>query len=78
MQPSSSSIAAPLNLRNTGFCEPSAPGSGGISVQLEDAARSLGSIGSRVVLALDHYEVLKLLDSWLRQSFIPRLPSRRV
>ena len=42
----------------------------------EDAARSLGSIGSRVVLALDQYEVLKLLDTWLRQSFIPRLPSR--
>jgi len=42
----------------------------------EDATGSLGSIGSRVVLALDHYEVLKLLDSWLRQSFIPRLPSR--
>jgi serine/threonine protein kinase len=41
----------------------------------EDAARSLGSIGSRVVLALDHFEVLKLLDAWLRQSFIPRLPS---
>jgi hypothetical protein len=39
----------------------------------EDAAKSLGSIGSRVVLALDHYEVLKLLDAWLRQSFIPRL-----
>jgi predicted Ser/Thr protein kinase len=42
---------------------------------VEDAARCLGGIGSRVVLALDHYEVLKLLDSWLRQSFIPRLPS---
>jgi predicted Ser/Thr protein kinase len=42
---------------------------------VEDAARCLGSIGSRVVLALDHYEVLKLLDSWLRQSFVPRLPS---
>jgi len=41
----------------------------------EDAARSLGSIGSRVVLALDQYEVLKLLDAWLRQSLIPRLPS---
>ena len=42
---------------------------------VEDAARCLSSIGSRVALALDHYEVLKLLDSWLRQSFIPRLPS---
>jgi hypothetical protein len=41
----------------------------------EYAAKSLGSIGSRVVLALDHYEVLKLLDAWLRQNFIPRLSS---
>lgn len=41
----------------------------------EDAARSLGSMGSRVVLALDQFEVLKLLDTWLRQSFIPRLHS---
>lgn len=42
---------------------------------LEDAVRTLASIGSRIVLALDHYEVLRLLDTWLRQSFIPRLPS---
>lgn len=42
---------------------------------LEEAVRTLGRIGSRVVLALDHYEVLRLLDSWLRQSFIPRLPN---
>lgn len=43
---------------------------------VEDVARTLGSIGSRLVLALDHFEVLRLLDSWLRQSFIPQLPSR--
>jgi hypothetical protein len=42
----------------------------------EDAARCLGSAGTRVVLALDQYEVLRLLDSWLRQSFIPKLPSK--
>jgi predicted Ser/Thr protein kinase len=42
---------------------------------LEDAARGLGSIGLRVVLVLDHYEVLRLLDAWLRQSFVPQLPT---
>jgi hypothetical protein len=42
---------------------------------LEETVGALGSIGSRVVLALDHYEVLHLLDSWLRQTFIPSLPS---
>jgi predicted Ser/Thr protein kinase len=42
----------------------------------EDAARILGSSGGCVVLVLDQFEVLKLLDSWLRQNFIPRLPSK--
>ena len=42
---------------------------------VEDAVSALASTGSRSVVALDHYEVLRLLDSWLRQSFIPRLPS---
>jgi hypothetical protein len=41
-----------------------------------DAAGALEATGSRVVLALDHYEVLKLLDSWLRHSFVPRLPAK--
>ncbi|HEX4897743.1 MAG TPA: winged helix-turn-helix domain-containing protein [Candidatus Limnocylindrales bacterium] len=27
-----------------------------------------------VVLLLDHYEVLRLVDTWLRQVFVPRLP----
>ena len=44
-------------------------------LSLEDAVSALASMGSRIVLALDHFEVLRLLDSWLRQSFIPRLPS---
>ena len=43
---------------------------------VEEAAKTLGSTGSRAVLALDHFEVLRLLDSWLRQTFIPQLPSR--
>jgi predicted Ser/Thr protein kinase len=43
---------------------------------VEDAAQCLGSVGARAVLALDQYEVLRLLDSWLRHNFIPRLPSR--
>ncbi len=42
---------------------------------VQEAVAALASAGSRVVLALDHYEVLRLLDSWLRQSFIPGLPN---
>jgi hypothetical protein len=40
----------------------------------EDAAAALANLGAPAVLALDHYEVLRLLDSWLRQTFIPKLP----
>ncbi|HWQ24869.1 MAG TPA: winged helix-turn-helix domain-containing protein [Gaiellaceae bacterium] len=30
--------------------------------------------GSRAVLVLDHYEVFRLMDTWLRQAFVPSLP----
>ncbi len=41
----------------------------------EQVAARLGSLGSRVVLTLDTYEVFRLLDTWLRQIFIPALPT---
>lgn len=41
---------------------------------LEALALRLGQLGRRVVLALDHYEVFRLTDAWLRQSFVPALP----
>ncbi len=34
----------------------------------------VGAGGGRTVLALDTYERFGLLDTWLRQSFLPRLP----
>jgi hypothetical protein len=40
----------------------------------EQAAESLGGLSERVVFALDTYERLRLLDTWLRQVFIPALP----
>ncbi len=49
-----------------------------IGAELTDAdaaAARLGSIGRRVVLVLDTYEVFRLMDTWLRQDFIPALPS---
>lgn len=33
----------------------------------------LGRLGNRVLLAVDAYEVLRLIDGWLRQSFLPAL-----
>jgi len=41
---------------------------------LDDAVGFLASIPSPVVLGLDHYESILLLDSWLRQRFLPAVP----
>jgi hypothetical protein len=46
---------------------------GGELTTAEAAARRLGKFGERVVLVLDTYEVLRLLDPWLRQAFLPAL-----
>lgn len=39
----------------------------------EEGAERLGRLGRRVVLALDTYELARLLDTWLRQVFVPAL-----
>ena len=46
---------------------------GGELASAEAAATRLGKLGERVVLVLDTYEVLRLLDPWLRQAFLPAL-----
>jgi DNA-binding winged helix-turn-helix (wHTH) protein len=46
---------------------------GGAPTSAEEAAERLGRLGERVVLVLDTYEVLRLLDSWIRQVFAPAL-----
>jgi hypothetical protein len=46
---------------------------GADGADLPEIARRLGEVGDRVVLALDTYEVLRLLDGWLRQEFVPAL-----
>jgi hypothetical protein len=38
-------------------------------------AKRLGSLGERVVLTLDTYEVFRFLDVWLREVFLPTLPA---
>ena len=50
-----------------------APVVGGDVSTPEKAARRLRRLGNRVVLALDNYEVFRLMDSWLRQVFVPLL-----
>ncbi|HSJ43788.1 MAG TPA: ATP-binding protein [Euzebyales bacterium] len=41
----------------------------------EDGFAWLGTIADRVVICLDQYEVLRLLDTWLRHEVVPALPA---
>ncbi len=43
------------------------------SACLEEVVEGLGALGPRVILALDGYEAMRLLDPWLRQTFVPAL-----
>jgi len=41
---------------------------------LETVTAGLGRFTGRVILMFDHYEVLRLVDTWLRQTFVPQVP----
>ncbi len=41
---------------------------------VDDLTEVLSSLGERVVITLDTYEVFRLLDSWVRMSFVASLP----
>lgn len=56
-----------------GFLAALAGKTGGELATAEAASIRLGNLGDRVVLVLDTYELLRLLDPWLRQSFFPAL-----
>lgn len=47
---------------------------GGPSKNLEQAVQRLQSLADAIVLVLDNYEVFRLMDTWLRQAFIPSAP----
>jgi hypothetical protein len=47
---------------------------GGTPSSPQNVAARLGRVGTRVIVALDTYEVFRLMDSWLRQVFVPLLP----
>lgn len=42
----------------------------------DKAAHALGLLGGRVILMFDTYERFRLMDSWLRQVFVPSLSDR--
>jgi transcriptional regulator/AAA ATPase-like protein len=49
------------------------PGGAPAMATVAEAATALGGLGDRVVLVLDTYEQLRLLDTWLRQELVPGL-----
>jgi hypothetical protein len=56
-----------------GFLKALSEAIGGIRLDAEALFLRLGSLGSIIILALDNYEVFRLLDVWLRQVFLPML-----
>jgi len=52
-----------------GLCAWLAPGTGDPA----EAARAITAAGPRVLLVIDRYETFRLLDTWLRQVFVPAL-----
>ena len=47
---------------------------GGPVTDHAQAAHRLESLNHRVLICLDNYEVFRLMDTWLRQVFVPSLP----
>jgi hypothetical protein len=58
----------------TGVLTELATANGGAPGSAEEIAARLGQVGTKVVVALDTYEVFRLMDTWLRQVFLPILP----
>ena len=56
-----------------GFLAELATAIGGGEQSAADIGVRLAQFGSRVVLALDTYEVFRPLDTWMRQEFVPAL-----
>jgi hypothetical protein len=57
----------------SGFLRDVAGAVGARDITLPAVSARIGALGDRVILALDTYETFRLLDSWLRQVFIPAL-----
>ena len=56
-----------------GFLAAISTATGGGLATADEAAARLTRLGERVVLVLDRYEVLRPLDLWLQQTFVPAL-----
>jgi hypothetical protein len=57
-----------------GFLHELGAATGATQTAVDEITGHLGSLGDRVVLVVDTYELLRLIDTWLRQDFVPSLP----
>lgn len=57
----------------TGFLSELGRAVGAEGDDLPDLTRRLSDLGERVMLALDTYESIRLIDGWLRSEFVPAL-----
>ena len=57
-----------------GFLSELGTACGGALGSAEETASRLGHVGAKVIVTLDTYEVFRLMDTWLRQVFLPILP----
>jgi hypothetical protein len=60
----------------SGFLRAIAQGIGSTSGSLAELVGQLGEDGEPFLLLLDHYEVFRLMDSWMRQAFLPAVAER--
>jgi hypothetical protein len=58
----------------SGLLKELATASGSVTGPAEEIATRLGHIGNQVIVAFDTYEAFRLMDTWLRQVFLPILP----
>jgi hypothetical protein len=63
-----------LEPTDRGVLDALAAGLGTRKATIESIAQRLGRLSSRAILIFDHYEVFRLVDTWLRQAFVPALP----
>lgn len=73
-------IVVPLDCRaleptDRGVIEALSAALGLRSRSLPAIVRRLSRLPGRTIIQFDHYEVLRLADTWLRQIFVPQLPA---
>src|ERR1700751_4139087 len=72
IEPTERGFLAALD-RAIGALRAEPPGGSQPTATVAEAAAALSGLGDRVVLVLDTYEQLRLLDTWLRHELVPGL-----